>query len=184
MATKTLLSTIHYGAVATYAPIKGLKNHLAIFVPLGNIQANNLTQYTAHAYQSMFSRHETFSAPLSPFHVTFSAMLSSSHETFSTVLSSSLSTVGLNQYGCISFRPAGGVAYSSNSELVDDDGSSVLLISASAVAIVVEVSWNAFMYTSLTVSSLFDVTLHHFVSYQHGEFQPIVSKFSRFFLAN
>ena len=47
MATKTLLSSIHYGAVATYAPIKGLKNHLAIFALLGNIQASNLTQFVA-----------------------------------------------------------------------------------------------------------------------------------------
>ena len=140
MATKKLLSPIHYGAVATYAPIKGLKNHLAIFAPLGNIQANNLTHYAAHAYQSMFSRHETFSTPLSPFRVTFSAMLSSSHKTFSEALSLSLSTVGLNRYGCISFRPAGGVAYSSNSESVDDDGFSVQSISASAVAIVVKFS--------------------------------------------
>ena len=125
MATKTLLSSIHYGTVAT--PIKGLKDHLAIFAPLGNIQANNLTHYAAHAYQSMFSRRETFSAPLSSFHETFSAMLSSS-----------LSTVGSNRYGCILFRPAGGAMYSSNSESVDDDGSSVLSISESAVAIVVK----------------------------------------------
>ena len=47
MATKTLLSSIHYGAVATYAPIKGLKNHLTIFALLGNIQASNLTQFVA-----------------------------------------------------------------------------------------------------------------------------------------
>ena len=43
MATKTL----HYGTVATYSPIEGLKNHLAIFAPLGNMQANNLTQFVA-----------------------------------------------------------------------------------------------------------------------------------------
>ena len=86
MATKTLFSSIHYGAVATYAPINGLKNYLAIIAPLGNIQANNLTHCAAHAYQSIFSRCEMFSAPLSPFHVTFSAMLLSSRETFSTAL--------------------------------------------------------------------------------------------------
>ena len=30
-----------------HIPIEGLKNHLAIFAPLGNMQANNLTQFVA-----------------------------------------------------------------------------------------------------------------------------------------